>query len=410
MNPSRWPLPLRLAMGLLAVLALSVTIFYLVMHPPVGDLELVALFLAATAAISGLAAYAAFRLGWLERAPSVRWPLIGGYALASLLTFFNVWVTARLMFANEHDLELATVLLVFAGGIAMLLGYFLSVGITRRVQALNHAARRLAMGDLAARAPLQGRDEVAALAASFNHMAQQLETADARQRELDMLRRELVAWATHDLQTPLTAIRVQIEALADGMVDDPQTRQRYLQTTQRQVNDLSMLIDDLFQIAQLDAGGMIIQPAKCSLSDLMSDTLESFSALARERGVSLGGSVAPGVDPVTLDSPRIGRLLNNLIGNALRHTPAAGSVSVSAWRDGAQIHIRVADTGEGISPDDLPHIFERFYRGEKSRNRDTGGAGLGLAIARGIVRAHRGDISAESQPGAGTTFHISLPA
>ena len=410
MKPSRLPLPLRFATGLLAVLAFSVMIFYLIMHPQLRDLGLVALFLGVTAAISGLAAYLAYRLGWLERAPSVRWLLIGGYALASLLTFFNVWVTARLMFTSQHDLQLATVLLVFAGGIAMLLGYFLSVGITRRIQVLKAAAHRLAAGDLAARAPLEGRDEVTALAASFNDMAQKLQTADARQRELDMLRRELVAWATHDLQTPLTAIRVQIEALADGVVDDPETRQRYLRTTQRQVNDLSMLIDDLFQIAQLDAGGMVIQPVTCSLSDLISDTLESFTALAREREVSLGGSVAPGVDPVTLDSPRMGRLLNNLIGNALRHTPASGSVTVSAWRESAQIHIRVADNGEGINPGDLPHIFERFYRGEKSRNRDTGGAGLGLAIARGIVRAHGGDITAESQPGVGTTFHITLPA
>src|SRR6185436_20002296 len=126
---------------------------------------------------------------------------------------------------------------------------------------------------------------------------------------LDALRRDLVAWASHDLQTPLTAIRVQIEALADGMVDDPATSQRYLQTTRRQVADLSTLIHDLFQVAQFDAGGLVIHPAPCSLSDFVSDTLESFSALAKERGVTLTGSVAPGVDPASLDAPRIGRVL-----------------------------------------------------------------------------------------------------
>jgi two-component system sensor histidine kinase BaeS len=176
------------------------------------------------------------------------------------------------------------------------------------------------------------------------------------------------------------------------------------------VNDLSLLINDLFQVAQLDAGGLVIQPAACSLSDLISDTLESFSAMARERGVNLSGSAAASVDPVTLDSPRIGRLLNNLIGNALRYTPSGGSVTVSAWREGAQVYLTVVDTGEGINADDLPHIFERFFRGEKSRNRGMGGAGLGLAIARGIVRAHGGSITAESQPGEGTTFRIILPA
>jgi two-component system sensor histidine kinase BaeS len=171
-----------------------------------------------------------------------------------------------------------------------------------------------------------------------------------------------------------------------------------------------MLIDDLFQVAQLDAGGLVIQPTTCSLSDLLSDTLESFSALARELGVRLNGSCDPGVDPVSLDSPRIGRLLNNLIGNALRHTPVGGEVAVSAWREGKWVHISVADSGEGISPDDLPHIFERFYRGDKSRNRGTGGSGLGLAIAQGIARAHGGDIVAQSVPGVGTTFHIHMPA
>jgi len=410
MKTSRLSLPLRFAIGILAVLVLSLVVFYLVMHPPMGDLSLMAAFLGITAVVSGLAGYLAYRLGWLERTPSLRLALLGSYAFASLLTFFNVWATARLMFASTHDLQLALVLLLFATGIAMLLGYFLSSAITRRIDSLKNAAGRLAEGDLSARAPLEGRDEIAALAASFNHMAEQLQDADARQRELDTLRRELVAWATHDLQTPLTAIRVQIEALADGVVDDADTTQRYLRTTQRQVNDLSMLIDDLFQVAQLDAGGLVIQPAACSLSDLLSDTLESFSALARERGVTLSGSAASDVDPVTLDSLRIGRLLNNLIGNALRHTPSGGAVTVSAWREDSEIHITVTDTGEGIRPEDLPHIFDRFYRGEKSRNRGTGGSGLGLAIARGIVRAHSGDISVESQLGAGTSFHLHLPA
>jgi two-component system sensor histidine kinase BaeS len=155
---------------------------------------------------------------------------------------------------------------------------------------------------------------------------------------------------------------------------------------------------------------MVIQPADCSLSDLISDTLESFSALASERGVTLSGSAAADIDPVRLDAPRIGRVLNNLIGNALRHTPAGGAVSVSARRESGHVLIEVSDSGEGIRPEDLPHVFERFYRGEKSRNRDTGGSGLGLAIARGIVQAHGGEIRAQSQPGAGTTFHISLPA
>ncbi len=410
MKINRLPIPLLFSIGLLSVLALSLVIFYFFMNPPMGDLSLMAIFLGTTAAISGLVGLISHRLGWFYRSPSLQISLISSYALASLLTIFNVWVTARLMFASPHDLQLAAVLLVFASGIAMLLGYFLSVGITGRIDALKTAAEHLAKGELATRAKIEGRDEVAALAASFNHMAEQIQQADTQKRELDALRHELVAWATHDLQTPLAAIRVQIEALADGMIDDPKTTQRYLRTTQRQVNELSMLIDDLFQVAQLDAGGMVIQPATCSLTDLISDTLESFTALAEENKVTLKGTVTHEVDPTLLDSPRIGRVLNNLIGNAIRHTPPGGSVHISAWRESAQVIIKVSDTGEGIHKEDLAHVFERFYRSEKSRNRNLGGAGLGLAIAKGIINAHGGNITVESEPELGTTFIIKLPS
>lgn len=410
MKTSRLPVPLLFASGLVMISILSLVYFYFSMHPPMGDLSLMAVFLATTAAISGLVGLISYRLGWLNRSPSLKISLLSIYAIASLLTIFNVWVTARLMFASQHDLQLAAVLLVFAAGIAMLLGYFLSIGITHRIAALKMAANRLAAGDLSTRAQTQGHDEVAALAHSFNHMAEQLQQADAAQRELDALRRELVAWATHDLQTPLTAIRVQIEALADGMVDDPATTRRYLTTTRRQVDELSRLIDDLFQVAQLDAGGMIVQPVTCSLGDLISDTLESFTALANESGVMLNGSVTTGVDPVQLDCARVGRLLNNLVGNAIRYTPSGGCVTLTAWREESVVKISVSDSGEGISEEDLPHIFDRFYRGEKSRNRGKGGAGLGLAIAQGIAKAHGGSISVQSNPTLGTIFIVTLPA
>jgi signal transduction histidine kinase len=399
----------RFLLGLLAVLALSLAAFILSMNPPISDLGAMALFLSFTAGVSGVFGAIAHRQGWLERMPSLRIALFGGYALAGLLTFFNVWVTARLMFASEHDLQLATVLLIFATSIAILLGYFLSSAVTGRIRALSAASRRLAEGDLATRAQVEGRDEVAALGEAFNEMAERLQDAQRRQQEIESLRRDLVAWAGHDLQTPLAAIRVQLEALADGMVEDPDDVQRYLRAAQRQVGDLSRLIDDLFQVAQLDAGGLVIQAMECSLSDLISDTLESFSALAAQQGVTLSGSADLQVDPAIIDAPRLGRVLNNLIGNALRHTPPAGMVTVTAHRAGERILIEVADNGEGIHPDDLPHIFERFYRGDKSRTGGAG-AGLGLAIAAGIVRAHHGEIHAESRLGEGARFRISLPA
>ncbi len=398
----------RFAAGVAGILALSLGAFYLLMNPSMNEIGLMALFLAVTAFISVLAGYVAYRLGWVERSPAIRLTLLAGYALASLLTFMNVWVTARLMFASQHDLLLATVLLGFAGGMAMALGYFLSSALTDRIQILNRAARSISEGQLGVRIAVHGRDEMALLGQSFNEMAAQLQEAARKQQELDRLRRDLVAWAGHDLQTPLASMRAILEALADGVVEDPETVQRYLNTASRDIRALSGLIDDLFQMAQLDAGGLPLDRELNSLSDLISDTLESFSELAARREIRLEGKAAPGVDPVYMDAQRIGRVLSNLIGNALRHTPPGGRVRVQALPLESGVLVEVSDTGSGIRPEDLPYVFERFFRGEKSRSRETGGAGLGLAIARGIVEAHGGRIDVESLPG-GTRFYFTLP-
>jgi signal transduction histidine kinase len=291
----------------------------------------------------------------------------------------------------------------------MSLGYFFSAALTDEILILNQAAKEITQGNLNVRVPVTGRNEMAELAHTFNRMAEQLEAAARKQRELETLRRDLVAWVGHDLRTPLTSIRVLLEALADGVVDDPTTVQRYLQTAQRHIRSLSVLIDDLFEMAELDAGGLGLEQHPNSISDLISDTLKSFSAVAAQQDVTLEGSVEPGIDPVCMDAGKIGRVLANLVSNALHHTPASGTVQISAFGVTEGVQVEVRDTGEGINPRDLPHIFDQFYRGEKSRSRDTGGSGLGLAIAKGIVEAHGGRVGVESAPGKGTRFFFTLP-
>ena len=402
-------MPARLALGILFILAMTLGFFKLLMVPPLKELGLMALYLGITVMVSALAGYGAYRFGWLNQSKTLRWTLLGGYALASLLTFFNVWFSAQMMFVSDHDLLLAIVLLVFASGMAMMLGYFLSSTVTERIHLLKGAAERLAEGDMQTRVPVNGRDEVAALAVTFNQMAEQLQASDRKQREVESLRRDLIAWVSHDLQTPLTSMRAILEALSDGVVEEPETIKRYLNTAQRDVRSLSALIDDLFRLAQLDAGGFPLDRAQASLNDLVSDTLESFTELAKQGEVVLEGRVEPDVDPVNMDTQAIGRALNNLVGNALRHTPGGGHVRVWARRTSRGVEVTVSDTGEGIRAEDIEHIFERFYRGEKSRSRSTGGAGLGLAIARGIVQAHGGDIRVESRTGQGAQFTFHLP-
>jgi signal transduction histidine kinase len=406
----RLPLSLLFAGGVAFTVALALLIFYLLMRPPTADLGAMASFLTITAVVSIAAGHGAYRLGWITRPRHVSWALLSGYALSSILTFINVWVTARLMFVSQHDLLLATVLLLFAGGIAMSLGYFVSSALTDNIVVLNRAAQEITQGNLKVRVPVTGNNEVADLARTFNHMAAQLETAANKQRELDILRRDLVAWIGHDLRTPLTSIRVLLEALADGVVEDVATVQRYLETAQRHIRSLSVLIDDLFDLAELDAGGLSLEQHPDSISDLISDTLKSFSALATRQGVTLEGDVTPSVNPVRMDTPKIGRVLANLVSNALQHTSSGGAVQIRASAVSEGVQVEVSDTGEGISPDDLPYIFDQFYRGEKSRSRDTGGSGLGLAIARGIVEAHGGRIWAESPGlGQGSTIAFTLP-
>lgn len=399
----------RLALGLLLILLASLGLFYGLMQPSWADLSLMTAFLLITAGAAAAAGFIAYRLEWIDRSPSLRLSLLAVHALASLLAFASVWVTARLMFASQHDLLLATVLLLFAGGMAAVLGTFLSSRVIDRMRGVQAVARQLEQGDLSARAPIRGSDELAALARAVNQMAARLESAAARQAELERLRRDLVAWAGHDLQTPLTSIRVMLEALADGLLEDPPTVQRYLRTAQRNTQDLSRLIDDLLEVAQLQAGGFPLDIQPSSLHDLVSDTLESFSELAGRQGVQLEGRVMPGVDPVRMDTARVGRVLANLLTNALRHTPEGGRIRIEARPSADLVQVEVSDTGEGIPPDDLPHVFESFYRGEKSRARASGGSGLGLAIARGFVEAHGGSIAVDSRPGEGSRFSFTLP-
>jgi signal transduction histidine kinase len=405
------PLPLTLifASGVALTFGLTMAVFYGVMHPSVKDIALLAVFLSVTAAISIAAGYGAYRLEWMTRFPHLSWTLLAGYALSSALTLLNVGMTAWLMFVNQHDLLLATVLLLFAGGIGVSLGHFLSISVTDRIARLNQAAREIAQGCLDARVQMSGQDEIADLARTFNDMAAQLERAALQQRELDQLRRDLVAWIGHDLRTPLAAVRVIVEALADGVVEEPATVERYLQTAQHQIGSLSSLLDDLFDVAQIDAGGLRLDRQPSSMCDLISDTIEAFTAVAERQGVSLEGSATPDVDPVVMDVQKIGRVLSNLLDNALRHTPDGGMVQVIASKVPECVQVEVSDTGEGISDKDLPHIFERFYRGEESRSRATGGAGLGLAIAAGIVEAHGGQIGATSTADQGTRIWFTLP-
>ena len=394
------------------LLAFTVALVYLIMHPPMGDLVSLAGLLTVTGLVSAGVGLVSHRMGWWRRLPSLAQALALTYLLAAGLTLVNVWVTARLMFINEHDLALATMLLLFASGISVAFGYFISTSVIQALHDLMKGAEKLSEGDFSVRVPAEGEDEVARLARSFNEMAARLEQTREAERALDEARRNLVAWASHDLRTPLASLRAMLDALAEGVVDDPETVTRYLQQSQHEINRMSGLIDDLFELAQIDAGGLELQREAASLADLVSDTLGAFAARAVERNLALTGEVSPDVDPVWMAPGKITRVFRNLIENAIRHTPSGGEIRVRAGVENGSVVVAISDSGVGIPPEDLPHIFDRFYRGEKSRSREgyaSGGAGLGLAIVKGIVEAHGGRIWVQSAVGKGTVMQFSLP-
>jgi signal transduction histidine kinase len=397
---------------ILVILLLTVVLIQVVMSPPLGDLLYLVIYLGITSLVSAVFGFVSHRLGWWRLLPHLSQTLILGYILAGALALFNVWLTARLMFINQHDLVLGTLLLIFAGGISVAFGYFLSNSITQDLKDLVVGAEKISQGDFGVRVNVSGEDEVAQLAQAFNQMALRLEKAAEAERALDEARRNLVAWASHDLRTPLTSLMVMLDALNDQIVTDPETVNRYLQQSQHEVKRMSLLIDDLFELAQLDAGYQDLDFEWIALSDLISDTLESFAARAKAQGVTLEGSITPKVDPIWAAPDKLSRVLDNLVGNALRYTTEGGSIQLEASIQNDQVQVIVRDTGTGIPEKDLPHIFDRFYRGEKSRARNgdkSGGVGLGLAIVKGLVKAHGGEIWVESEPGNGTNFWFTLP-
>jgi signal transduction histidine kinase len=397
-----------LAVGLVLALLMAAFLMWAVMQAPASEIATLVSALAITSLVSLGLGYFLYRRGW-TRSPSLTLTLLLTYVWAAILTFFNVWVMAERMFASEHDLLLSSILLSFAAVIATTFGVFASASITDSLRQLDETANQIANGDLQARVRINGRDEVARVAVSFNDMAVRLQTAEKQRQELEELRRDLIAWTSHDLRTPLTSIRAMVEALNDGVVDDPTMVKRYYRTIRADVIALNELINDLFELAQLDAGGLTFERSPHSLSDLISDALESFQALAQERNIRVTGEVVGNL-VVPLNAQKINRVFGNLLSNALRYTPNGGEVVVQARRTAVGVEVIVKDSGPGFNAKDLERVFEKFYRGEQARSRATGGAGLGLAIAAGIVAGHDGRIWAENAPEGGATVGFLLPA
>lgn len=404
--------PLRHALAALAVLVVTdaavLAVTQAILAPPLRDLIDLGAFLLLSGSVAlgfGSAVPLLARRG-LVRSVGLQLVLIP--VVVVFLTLVNVMFIGHLMFVSPHDLGLLTVVLLFALVLAVVLAVILSEAMRRDIRTLAEAVGDLSVGNLRARAAVTTRDELGTLATTLNDMAARLEDAFTRQQDLERARREMVVAVSHDLRTPLSSMRAIAESINDGVVTDPETVRRYLRTIEAEVARLSTLIDDLFELSQIDAGALKLEREPASLRDLVSDTIGAMSAAAHQRGLQIAGDVDETLPLVDIDARRIQRVLSNLVQNALAHT-TRGEVRVHARAAGNEVEVQVMDTGVGIAAADLPRVFEPFYRGDSARRQQGGGAGVGLSIVKALVEAHGGRVWAQSTPGSGSVFTFTVP-
>ena len=285
-----------------------------------------------------------------------------------------------------------------AAVVALLLGVLLARTLTHPLRDLTTAIHGMARGELKQHVTVKSKDEIGELAEAFNHMSADLD-------RLTQSRKQMTADIAHDLRTPLTVIGGYVESMRDGVLKP--TPERF-DTIHAEVDHLQRLVEDLRTLSQADAGELSLNRQLVAPAALIDRALKSYSPLAAQKKVELVSQVEPGLPPVHVDPDRMAQVFGNLITNALRYTPEGGTIRLDAGASAGSVVLAVSDTGQGIPPEALPHIFDRFYKADSARSA-SGQSGLGLAIARSIVEAHGGRIGAESQPGKGTRIHVDLP-
>jgi signal transduction histidine kinase len=389
--------------GLLLAATAGGVVFALVYAPRDGVLMAAYLLACGSAVLAAVELLKRLR----RRARSLGRQLAAAVAVSIGLSTVGVAVIALLMFISPHDGLVMAVLLLFAGALGAYSVWALAGGTLADIRAVRDGLSEVGSGrrDVAIRTG--ARDELAELASAATEMVGQLAEREAQRDAADGARRDLVASVSHDLRTPLTSLRLLSEAIEDDLVDH-ETRPRYVEQMSVHIRSLSALVDDLFELSRLEAGDIQWSMQRVRLDELVAETVEAMRPQALSKQVSVEATVPAGLAAAHCDPERVQRVLFNLIQNAIRHTPADGSVTVLAEPNGTGVEVEVADTGDGIAADERPRAFDPFYRGGNGA-RSGEGSGLGLAICRAIVEAHGGRIwFADST--RGTRVRFSLPA
>lgn len=344
-------------------------------------------------------------VGYLVRRAPIRWStgLIALVAIGGVVA--GVVGTARAMFLSAHDLGVVVWVCLVSGLVSLGFALWLARGLAVSARRLGSMATAVGAGDVVGPRTDQPR-ELRDVGRELARSSERLRTARERERRLEQSRRELVAWVSHDLRTPLAGLRAMAESLDDGLAEDPA---RYHRQMLKEVARMAAMVDDLFELSRIHAGSLNLTLEPMVLRDVVSESLAGALPVARSRRVEVGGQVLPDVE-VRADPAALSRVVGNLVMNAIRHTPADGVVLVEGRRSGRSVELSVTDACGGIDPDDLESVFDVGWRGNDARTPGPdAGAGLGLAIVKGLVEAHRGTVAVTNHEG-GCRFVVRLPA
>jgi signal transduction histidine kinase len=395
---------MRRSLAIVAVAAVASGAVVTVIYGAHGGLE--------TALLLGCVGVAGLAVAHIAATRRRLLPLRGQFAVAVALTVGCILIAtivgALLMFVSGHDAVMVAVITVFAGVLSVRAAELLAGGVLDDVRDIRDGLVGVGEGRRDVRLNASGRDELTELADQVNSTVERLVAEEAHAASADTARRDLVAAASHDLRTPISALRLLVDALDDELADE-QTRHRYHRTMKTNIQALSALIDDLFELSRIEAGDIAWSMQQVRLPELVDETVEAMRRAAEAKGILLSADIRGSAVYARADPEKVQRVLFNLIQNAIRHTPADGSVTVRATSSPGAAEIEVVDSGTGVPGAERGRVFEPFYRGGVDAVRHTDGAGLGLAISRAIVEAHGGRIWLESAA-IGTSVRFTLPA
>jgi len=395
--------PIAMLLALLVMGALGALLVAAVLGMKASELAHLTALLAPAVIVTLAAATLASSL---LRRTSLRQRYLAIAAVGTLVALGNLAALTGAMLLAPGSATVLAVVLTYASAAGLAAAFASARSSSAALEEVARTARTLAGGDLSARVgSLDAGPELDHLAATLDEMALRLQVARDQEQRVEQTRKDLITAVSHDLRTPLANLQAMIEAIDEGVVADLPTLRRYVAEMRRSVDQLSSLVDDLFELVRIDAVEIKAETERARLADVVASALATVEAEAARKGVRLSTDVIGGDDATC--SPYVVRVLQNLLVNAVRHTPADGSIRVVGSRGDRSLQLTVEDTGEGIAEDDLPFVFDPFYRADAARSGD--GAGLGLAVAQRIVHALDGTIEVTSRSGLGTRFEVVLP-